>query len=509
MSIARVHIRNLVANWVGQGANLLAIFFLSPFVVHTLGSVEYGLWTLLAVLTGYMGLFDLGVRASTGRYIIFHFGRGDHARLDGTIRTGLGFFSAGSALILLVSLVIGWGFPYFFPSAPPEYHGTVCILLLLLAVNIWFSIIGAVFGSVLAAHDRIDLGAATGLVSLAVRVGGTLLALIWGYGLVGLTVVTLLSTVVGTAGNWWLAYRVYPQMRVWPLMLSRERLKELLGYGLAAFVSRVSTSLIGQTQMIVVGAFVAVASVTTYSVGAMLVFYSWTFIDLIGGSLFPSVQRAAAVGDVESERWYYLRQVRLALVFGLPIFMGYMVFGQMFIGLWMGGGDFDEAAVRQSAIVMALLSASRFFGLVSIGSSPALYARGRIWLDTVLTVIEAATNLGLSILLALTGWGIYGVAVAALVSMALLRGVVMPWTANRVLGLASSRMLKVATSGLLCAGSFRAWCVLIQRVIPGSGWGAFALEVGLALVGYAPLALVFLVSRSDRQRLVQYVRTLV
>ena len=61
MNRARIHARNLAANWIGHGANLVVLFFLSPFVVHTLGKVEYGIWSLLTVLTCSMGVLDLGV----------------------------------------------------------------------------------------------------------------------------------------------------------------------------------------------------------------------------------------------------------------------------------------------------------------------------------------------------------------------------------------------------------------------------------------------------------------
>ena len=45
MSRARIYARNLFANWVGYGASLLVMFFMSPFVVHTLGDVDYGVWS--------------------------------------------------------------------------------------------------------------------------------------------------------------------------------------------------------------------------------------------------------------------------------------------------------------------------------------------------------------------------------------------------------------------------------------------------------------------------------
>jgi len=43
MSKARIYARNLAANWLGQAAGLVVLFFLSPFVVHTVGKAEYGI----------------------------------------------------------------------------------------------------------------------------------------------------------------------------------------------------------------------------------------------------------------------------------------------------------------------------------------------------------------------------------------------------------------------------------------------------------------------------------
>ena len=66
MSRARIYARNLAANWIGYGANLLIVFFMSPLVVHTLGDVRYGVWSLMMTMTGYLGLVEIGTRGGLG-----------------------------------------------------------------------------------------------------------------------------------------------------------------------------------------------------------------------------------------------------------------------------------------------------------------------------------------------------------------------------------------------------------------------------------------------------------
>ena len=40
---------------------MLAGFVIAPFLVHRLGELRYGEWILIASMTNYFGLLDLGI----------------------------------------------------------------------------------------------------------------------------------------------------------------------------------------------------------------------------------------------------------------------------------------------------------------------------------------------------------------------------------------------------------------------------------------------------------------
>ena len=503
MSTARIHARNLLANWVAHGATLVVMFFLSPYVVHTLGKVEYGIWSLLSVLTGYMGLLDLGVRASTGRHVILYLGRDDHQTVDETVRTSLGFFSALGLLIVAAGLGIGWLFPSLFRSIPDEYRLLTQLLFPLLALNVWLSALAAVFSSVLVAHDRFDLTRAVDLGVLGVQTAGTILALSFGYGIVGLAGVIVACHLLGLAGYYVLARRVYPQLRVWPLALDKARMRELLGYGLAASVSAVSLRVIGQTDLVVAGAAIDVAAVTVYSVGAMLVYYSGTFLAYINNTLFPPIQRAVARSETGSTRWLFLRAGRLGLIFGLLAYVGMIVFAEPFIRLWMYGPKFGDDSVRLAATVMQILAASKL-PLLFVGASvPVLNAMGHVRLTAVLAAAEALLNLGLSLLFVLGfGWGLAGIAAGTLAARLLLGTFIAPWYACRKMGMDwwtyAGRIggLEALAGSLLVALS-----LLVRFLVPAHSWAWFFGQVGLVTAGYGVIALWLLIPVADRQRI--------
>ena len=62
-------VRNVIANWAAFLIGTAITFVLSPFVVHHLGEVRYGLWTVTGSIVGYLGLLDLGIRVGVTRFV--------------------------------------------------------------------------------------------------------------------------------------------------------------------------------------------------------------------------------------------------------------------------------------------------------------------------------------------------------------------------------------------------------------------------------------------------------
>ena len=67
--LSSVILQNVTSSWAGLVVTTIISFTLAPIVVHSLGSVYYGVWTLLMQFTGYLWLFDFGVRESVIKYV--------------------------------------------------------------------------------------------------------------------------------------------------------------------------------------------------------------------------------------------------------------------------------------------------------------------------------------------------------------------------------------------------------------------------------------------------------
>jgi len=117
------------------GLTFWSACFLSPFLIHWLGDTAFGIWVLIFSITGYYGLFDLGIRSSVVRYVSKFAATDDIEDLAKLINTSLFTYSCIGALSLLVTLFLSFYVDHIF-KIPPELHSTARWLLLLVGASV-------------------------------------------------------------------------------------------------------------------------------------------------------------------------------------------------------------------------------------------------------------------------------------------------------------------------------------------------------------------------------------
>jgi Na+-driven multidrug efflux pump len=89
-------------------------FFLSPFILHRLGNIAFGVWTLAVSVVGYMSLLDLGMQNSVLRFVSQGHIKKDHQSASEAISAALWVRVQISGLIILLSAGLAAVFPLVF-----------------------------------------------------------------------------------------------------------------------------------------------------------------------------------------------------------------------------------------------------------------------------------------------------------------------------------------------------------------------------------------------------------
>jgi O-antigen/teichoic acid export membrane protein len=477
----RIFARNLLANWGGLAAATVVGFLLTPFIVHHLGIAVYGTWSLINSLVGYLGLVDLGVRGSVGRYVNHYMARRDEQRVNEVIASSVIFLSAVSLVVCLLCLLIGGNFSAIFAKNSSELSKALLkqlpLIFPLAAVNLWFGFITSIYRNVLGALERFEINNAINMLVLLIRTAGVIFALQQGFGLLGLMWVTLFANLVGMLCFIGMSARLYLPLQLLPRNLSWERLGEMWKFGLASFITRTAGQLIYNSDQIVVMFFFGPTAVGVYSVATTLIQYGQQIIEQIGTSLFPSIMKAGSIKDLGGLRKLYVWNSRLAFYVGVLIYVGYMVFGGSFIALWMGNG-FERAA-----IVLFILSAAEIVTFLGISGGSVLFSLDYIRFNLVSASVEAIGNIALSLfLVAILKMGPEGVALGTLLALVFVRGIAHPKYTTRRLQLEYASILKdPGLRGLaLVLGSFVGFR-LIAHATTSSNWVTFG--TGAAVSG--------------------------
>jgi len=161
-------LKNVGSSWVSLGVNIVIGFFLSPFILHRLGDAAYGIWVLIFSVTGYYGIFDLGIRSSVIRYISKLTAVEDKEGLAKFFNTSLATYTfiglATTVATVITSRYVGSMF-----KIDPSFLATAHWLFLIVGLSVAIGFPLGIFAGMLEGLQRFYLLNFTNVISLVLR----------------------------------------------------------------------------------------------------------------------------------------------------------------------------------------------------------------------------------------------------------------------------------------------------------------------------------------------------
>jgi O-antigen/teichoic acid export membrane protein len=464
----------VVANWTGYVVGVVVNFFLSPLIVNHLGASAYGVWTLMATLTAYLGLLDLGVRSAVTRYVARSEGQGDRPAAIQVASTALAIFTGMAGLTLIASAVLGLIAPHVF-HIPDEYRWPAMVVAVVAGGSTGVALVNGAWGGVIVGLQRFDLLGAADVVTALLRAALVLGVIVHGGGLVELAIAQLLASLAGAGLTAGLARRIYPGLRLRPAW-SRPHARLLVSYGGHAFVAQLASSTIDRAAVLLLGAFMPMTAVTVFAIAGGLLDYARALAGGIRTTLAPRASALEGGGQREALGSLTLTGARYCSLLLVPIAATFLVRGSSFIGLWMGpeyGGP-SGAVLAVLAVRLGFLGATGASANVMLGASHER-AVARVFL------LEAALAVGTMALL-LRPFGVLGVAWGTTVPTVLVALGLWPRLLRASLGVGARRYVTSAWLIPLAAQlPFVLATALVERLWPAPSLLVFIAQTALLL----------------------------
>jgi O-antigen/teichoic acid export membrane protein len=272
--------------------------------------------------------------------------------------------------------------------------------------------------------------------------------------------------------------------------VTRSVLKECFSFSAFTALRWVAVRAIYMTDTVVIGFVLGPRAIVPYYVGSRLVQMIHQPLEKIGDVILPSAGACYARNDrIELQR-LLVRGMQLTLLLAGGFWIGAYYFGERLLITWMGA----DQTWPVSHTVLVILLAAQLVAQPTMVIRQVLTAVGRVRMQALLDLFQAALNLGLSLLL-IHQLGIVGVAWGTLIPMVIVDlGLLLPYSLKALDIPALPLLRRVVVPICLPLAMLWAYCELVSRWTLPNGWPAILAVTagGGAIVGVCALAMEYL-----------------
>ena len=453
---------------------------LVPIVLSKVGKEAYGVWAIVGSFLACMALLDAGLTVAVRRYAARYVALKSISDQSAMMSTVIVFYTVMSLVGAAVTYLAAPYVPVVMDKIPESLHADTVMLFRVASGIAFLRLFMLPFKGFIEGHLRYE---ATNLAAIVSR--------LFYFGLVILLLnvyepsITLIgiAVVCGSSLEWLIlvvfCFHLEPQLRISPRHFSRSQLKMLSGFGINAFILAICTLLIFQTPNFVNMKWLGPEATAVFSVAGMCIIMIRSMVGGVSSVFLPlfSASHAIENQDQIEDRLWKGNQVCSLLNWALCV--GVIVYARPLLEQWIRKAPQVAAVAYWPFIILAVGQLPQGFARVA---NAALSGCGYLKWLVISQVITAVLTLGLSIAAVLAGYGLVGVAVAAVAPLFVRSVVWTPWYTCHKFKMPLVRYMKKSFLRPLLAVSLLALaCLALQRVYPVNS--RVSLLVSAAVLG--------------------------
>jgi O-antigen/teichoic acid export membrane protein len=489
-------------------AMMLVGFALTPYILISLGFVDFGLLAIFGSLAGYLGLLDFGLGGTFVKFITEYAEKGEVQAARQVVTFGMLFYLGFGLLMAAPVFALAPFIVHFFKMPPAAIPHAVAIFREFFALVV-ASMVLSVPGTAVVAKHRMDIASRNNFTGYIVYAVVTAVLLHLHFGINGLIIAQAAQLAVTASLQYVTARSLMGPLFVDPRSFDVRIVRRMFSFGGWTQLTALLNVVIIDAGRFLSASMVSVGSVTFYEIGGKLAFISRTLPNYFVDAVSP----AAAAADAHRDGDALARLERtstLYLLFATTLIAGFVVAAcGPIMRVWLGTNYPHVTTITHWLSVGYIISSSGTIGVTMLRSI------GRPDLEAACVGAGAAVNV-LATLVFVRYFGISGaamgtcagwVAFAAFYAVLERRRHANPIFVSSVLPAA-----RIVGVGIVCA-TLLAWLVqgpwmqsLFVSRIPGL--------IGLALSGVLYVTVFGLLSwgggafRFDEERIARTVRKL-
>ncbi|MBQ2244868.1 MAG: polysaccharide biosynthesis protein [Oscillospiraceae bacterium] len=331
---------------------------ITPYVIASIGEVEYGVYKSISSLSTSLLVLDLGLGGTVMRYLAKYRSEGRKDKIEPFVSMA---FGEGLIIIVVMGMVCG----AMYALLPTMYRNGMSGdeirlargLFLGLSVNLVLHIVENLFYGIISGFNRFTFGNSMKLMRIVARMVLLYVLLKIFRSALVLVLVDLVLTLVLLAVEYVYIRRaldVKPRLsfKGWDMAVFGESFK----YTLLLFLTSIAAQINNNLDNVVIGAIRGAACVTVYSIGLLIFGMFENLSTAISGVMLPTVTGILAQEDGLKKIQAKIVQVgRVQFALLGAALVGFAVIGRDFLRLWLGDGFGDAYKITLILMIPATL----------------------------------------------------------------------------------------------------------------------------------------------------------
>lgn len=463
---------------------------LTPFMIQKLGDSEYGLYTLIGSLIGYISILDFGLNNAIVRFVAKYRALGDRKGEENFLATTMLIYFIIAALILTVGVFLYYHLETVFTKLTPSELDKAIVMFGILIFNLTITLPGGAFSAIANAYEHFVFPRMLNIVKYLVRSLLLVAILVWGGDAVSIVVLdTVINLLVIGINAFYIFYKLQVKFKLHKVDFTLVR--EIFNYSFWIFVFAIMGQFQWQSGQVILGVVSGTTAVAIYGVGIMLGTYYGAFSTAISSVFLPRATKMTALEASGEELTLMMVRIgRFSLITLLMILGGFLLYGQQFILLWVG------KTYQNSWLIALIIMVSYTLPLVQSFANSILEAKNTFLFKAVtyITLIVGGTILGYFLI---ESWGLFG----------LISGTTLGWILSQcIMNIYYQRALKLDIP-LFFAELFRKIFLtfvltlalgFVLNFLPGSDWLNLLVKISVYVVQFSFLMFTFGMNQTER-----------
>lgn len=325
-------------SYFSQILQILITIFYTPVMLRLMNQGDYGLYQIVFSVVGFLSLMTFGFSGSYVRFFAVSETKDNPkeeiARLNGTF---ILIFGVLGFIVLLLGLWIAVNTDVVLGGKMSDVElDRAQILMYLMVVNCALNFPEIVFKNFMIANERFITLQTLNVISIVLNPCLTFPLLLWGKGSIGMCVALLTITIVKLSVS---AYYCISKltMRFSFHDLKFSAVKDIGAFSFYIFLESIISIINLSVDRFFLGKFVGSVATAVYAVGGQINTLYMYLSQTISSVFVPRINRLVEQGNKDKELSdLFIKVGKIQFVILYMVLLGYCLFGQRFIQLWVG-----------------------------------------------------------------------------------------------------------------------------------------------------------------------------